>query len=50
MDEWEIKKPISKRFDIMLPMPGVVGWTRNVKFIIGWLKAYVEATDLGVNP
>ncbi len=35
--------------DIMLPMPKIVGWTRNYSFISGWLDAYVEAVDLGIN-
>ena len=35
--------------DIMLPMPRIVGWTRDIQFLIGWLEAYVEATELGVD-
>jgi len=48
--DWTPQKLPHKFYsDVMLPMPKVVGWTRNIKFIISWLDAYVEAADLGIN-
>jgi hypothetical protein len=35
--------------DIMLPMPKIVMWQRDYKFIIGWLRDYVLARDLGMD-
>lgn len=49
MSEWEVTRHYIS--DVMLPMPKVVMWTRNINFMISWLESYVEAVDLGVvNP